>query len=61
MNDQREDRYIPPGIGGYDCYVAFFGPALPSGNPDEKPYMLRYAACSLTVIEPHARGSATNP
>lgn len=38
--------------GAYNCYVAFFGSALPSGKPDEKPYVLRYAAASLTAIEP---------
>jgi hypothetical protein len=39
-------------IGGYDCYFAFFGSAQPSGKPEEKPYVLRYAATSLTVISP---------
>jgi hypothetical protein len=39
-------------IGGYDCYVAFFGSTMPSGKPEEKPYVLRYAAISLNVIEP---------
>lgn len=38
-------------IGGYDCYVAFFGHGLPSGRPLEKPYILRYAASSLTVVQ----------
>lgn len=39
-------------IRAFDCYVAFFGSAEPIGKPDEKPYILRYAAMSLTVIEP---------
>ena len=39
-------------IDGYDCYVAFFGSTVPSGKPEEKPYVLRYAATSLKVIEP---------
>ena len=39
-------------IGGHDCYVAFFGPGLPTGQPDEKPYILRYAASSLSVLQP---------
>ncbi len=39
-------------IGAYDCYVAFFGSALPAGKPDEKPYVLRYAASSLNVLQP---------
>lgn len=38
-------------IGGWDCYVAFFGNSLPSGKPTEKPYVLRYAATSLDLIE----------
>ena len=37
-------------IFGFDCYVAFFGSAIPDGKPKEKPYVLRYAATSLTVI-----------
>jgi hypothetical protein len=37
-------------IGMHDCYVAFFGSALPSGKPVMKPYILRYAAVSLTVV-----------
>ncbi len=37
----------------HDCYVAFFGIGmeLPEGKPSEKPYVLRYFAGSLTVIE----------
>jgi hypothetical protein len=40
-------------IGGmHDCYVAFFGDQFPAGAPDQKPYVLRYAANSLsTVVE----------
>jgi hypothetical protein len=34
----------------YDCYVAFFGSELPTGKPNDKPYVLRYASMSLTVI-----------
>jgi hypothetical protein len=37
-------------IGGYDCYVAFFGNEFPSGRPKQKPYVLRYAASSLNVV-----------
>ena len=37
-------------IGGYDCYVAFFGTRFPNDKPDEV-YVLRYAAKSLEVIE----------
>jgi len=37
-------------IDGYDCYVAFFGNEQPIGKPAEKPYILRYASTSLTVI-----------
>ena len=37
-------------LGFHDCYVAFFGDAMQSGQPAEKPYILRYAAISLTTI-----------
>ena len=37
-------------IGMFDCYVAFFGARFPAGKPSEKPYVLRYAATSLTVL-----------
>lgn len=37
-------------IGVYDCYIAFFGDAIPEGKPAEKPYVLRYAATSLTRL-----------
>lgn len=39
-------------IGGYDCYVAFFGHRQPTGKPAEKPYVLRYASTSLEVTAP---------
>ena len=38
-------------IRQYDCYVAFFGGEYPQGKPDQTPYVLRYAATSLTVIK----------
>ena len=38
-------------IGGYDCYIAFFGDAIPDGAPQKRPYLLRYASASLTVID----------
>jgi hypothetical protein len=34
----------------HNCYIAFFGDGFPDGEPNEMPYMLRYAAVSLTVI-----------
>jgi hypothetical protein len=37
-------------IRAYDCYVAFFGDVQPAGKPNKKPYILRYASTSLTVI-----------
>jgi hypothetical protein len=37
-------------VGFFDCYVAFFGDAIPSGQPSEKPYVLRYAAITLVPI-----------
>ncbi|MBV9883772.1 MAG: hypothetical protein JO276_12260 [Sphingomonadaceae bacterium] len=39
-------------IGAYDCYVAFFGSDFPSGEPGERPYILRYAVTSLVVVDP---------
>ncbi|MEJ0060808.1 MAG: hypothetical protein WDM79_15045 [Terricaulis sp.] len=38
-------------MAGYDCYIAFFGGALPAGAPDRRPYILRYASSSLVVID----------
>lgn len=38
-------------IDAYDCYIAFFGSAIPTGQPAGKPYVLRYASTSLTVLE----------
>jgi hypothetical protein len=38
-------------IGGYDCYVAFFGNEFPSGQPKQIPYVLRYASSSLNVVD----------
>jgi hypothetical protein len=38
-------------IDSYDCYVAFFGEnGHPEAAPEEKPYILRYAAASLTIL-----------
>lgn len=36
---------------GYDCYIAFFGPAEPLGKPPRRPYVLRYFASSLEVVD----------
>ena len=45
-----------PEIGGrYDCYVAFFGDDIPAGEPEREPYILRYAALSLSPIAPEAQ------
>ncbi len=41
-------------LGGYDCYVAFFGDRQPSGKLAEKPYILRYFSMSLNVLGPPA-------
>lgn len=38
-------------INAHDCYVAFFGETIPAGQPAAKPYVLRYASTSLTVLE----------
>lgn len=35
---------------GMDCYVAFFGPEMPTGAPHSKPYILRYGVGSLLVM-----------
>lgn len=37
-------------LGVNDCYVAFFSDGIPEGKPREKPYVLRFAATSLTVL-----------
>ncbi len=36
-------------IDMHDCLVAFFGNEMPSGEPRESPYILRYASTSLVV------------
>jgi len=41
-------------IDGEDNYVAFFGAEFPTGQPSERPYVLRYSSSSL---EPIARPS----
>jgi hypothetical protein len=38
-------------IDAHDCYVAFFGDALPSGKPNKIPYILRYLSTSLRVLD----------
>lgn len=37
--------------GDTDAYVAFFGEQFPEGIPETKPYILRYYASSLTLID----------
>lgn len=37
-------------IGMYDCHVAFCGAELPDRKPFQEPYVLRYAAISLTAL-----------
>jgi hypothetical protein len=39
-------------ILGYDCYVAFFGSAIPKEDISEDLYILRFAATSLTIVDP---------
>lgn len=39
-------------IDAYDCYVAFYGSEFPTRELKAKPYLLRYAASSLNVVEP---------
>ncbi len=43
--------WLSDALGMYDCYVAFFGSDFPSGKPDDKPYVLRYAAATLVVLD----------
>jgi hypothetical protein len=43
--------WMNPEICGHDCYVAFFGNSFPTDAPAEKPYVLRYASVSLTVLD----------
>jgi len=38
-------------VMGDDYYVAFFGKGFPSGEPTDKPYVLRYAGMSLETID----------
>jgi hypothetical protein len=38
-------------IDMYDCYVAFFGAGFPTGEPSEKPYILRYYTSTLRTVE----------
>jgi hypothetical protein len=37
--------------GDIDAYVAFFGTEFPGGEPEEKPYVLRYYANTLEALE----------
>jgi hypothetical protein len=34
-----------------DCHVAFYGTTFPEGRPRSKPYVLRYLASSLEVVD----------
>ncbi len=43
--------WLDEDIGFFDCYVAFFGAGFPEAAPKNRPYVLRYASSSLTVIE----------
>ena len=43
--------WLDEGIKAHDCYVAFFGYEFPTTKPEEKPYILRYAAMSLTTLD----------
>lgn len=38
-------------LDAYDCYVAFFGSEFPTGEPNEKPYILRYYTSTLETVE----------
>ena len=45
-------------LGVFDCYVAFFGSAIPEGKPSDKPHVMRYASTSLTEIKPASLDAA---
>ena len=56
VDDSWEDGvvvhcWLSKEIGVHDCYIAFFGDAIPVGKPAVKPYVLRYASTSLTLLE----------
>lgn len=38
-------------IFDFDCYVAFFGTSFPDNETDCRPYIFRYAAVSLEILE----------
>ena len=38
-------------IYDYDCYVAFYGTSFPDEKTDCRPYIFRYAAVSLEILE----------
>lgn len=38
-------------IRAWDCYVGFFGSSFPEAKPSVKPYVLRFAATSLEVLD----------
>jgi hypothetical protein len=38
-------------IYDFDCYVAFFGTSFPDQETECRPYILRYAAVSLEILE----------
>jgi hypothetical protein len=37
-------------VRAYDCYIAFFGDSFPTGQPEQKPYVLRYFSKTLKVV-----------
>ena len=45
-------------LATYDTYVAFFGSKFPEGEPEEKPYILRYTESSLKRVESKPKKSA---
>ena len=49
--------WLDPEIQMYDCYIAFLRDAHPQGAPQRKPYILRYASTSVTVLDGEAQVS----
>jgi hypothetical protein len=37
-------------LGLHDCHIAFYGTKFPVGQPNERPYILRYFSTSVTII-----------
>lgn len=43
--------WTDPETGEEDAYIAFFGDQFPEGQPNSKPYILRYFVAGLEIVE----------